>query len=251
MTLTAARRAQLAAAYALGTLRGGAGRWVERRLLSDAALCAAVVAWQDQLARWVELLAPVEPRDEVWQALERRIVSPVPMPAISVAPAASPPSLDAPAPEPVAASLWRSMAFWRGASGALFAAALALAIGLGLVLRPSPGPTHTAVLADAQGRPVWILDAHLPAGHLSVRALPLAVPQPDRDYELWMLPASGAPVSLGLCPRGGTVAMDLEAGLGERLLTAAGLAVSLEPTGGSPTGQPTGPVVFQAVLVRT
>ena len=246
MRLTAERRAHIAAAYAVGTLRGPAGAWVERQRTRDAALCAAVTAWQERLARWVELLAPVEPHDEVWQALERRIVSPEP--DIAARPFAPP----SPAPiEPMATTLWRSLGFWRGASGALFATAFALTIGLALLLRPVPGPTHTAVLADAQGRPVWILDARLPAGHLAVRALPLAAPPPDHAYELWMLPASGAPVSLGLCPREGTVGIDLAPGLGTRLLTAAGLAVSLEPAGGSPTGQPTGPVVFQAVLVRT
>ena len=247
MKLTAERREHAAGAYALGTLRGPARAWVERRLRRDAALCAEVVAWQDHLARWVERLAPVAPRDEVWFALERRIVSPLPLPVQRTTPSLTAPPGLAPSFEVAHAAL----RFWRSLSGGLIAATLALAIGLALVLRPVPGPTHTAVFADAQGRPVWIVDARLPAGELAIRALPLAEPPPGRSYELWMLPAGGAPVSLGVLPAAGETRVALDPGLPGRLLTAAGIAVSLEPAGGSPTGQPTGPVVYQAVLVRT
>jgi anti-sigma-K factor RskA len=40
----------------------------------------------------------------------------------------------------------------------------------------------------------------------------------------------------------------LDAGQAAMLARARGLAVSLEPAGGSPTGQPTGPVVYQGRL---
>jgi anti-sigma-K factor RskA len=144
-----------------------------------------------------------------------------------------------------------SLSFWRAGAGVALAAALALAIGLGLALQPLPPSTHSAVFADGQGRPVWILEATLPEGRLGLRALAGAPPPPERAYELWMLPAGGAPVSLGLLPASGSAERHIPAALGARLLTAAGLAVSVEPAGGSPTGQPTGPVVYQAALVRT
>lgn len=257
MKLTPARREHVAAAYAVGTLRGPARDWVERRLRRDAALCAEIVAWNERLSRWIERLAPVAPRAEVWSALERRIVAPlgVAMPAAVID--ADAPTVIAPAPraapESTGFARWRAdpINFWRGAAGLAFAATVALAIGIGLLLQPVPGPTHTAVFADAQGRPVWIVDARLPEGLLAIRALPSAAPPPGRAYELWMLPAGGAPVSLGLLPAQGETVFRLPEGLPARLLTAAGVAVSLEPAGGSPTGQPTGPVVYQAVLART
>ncbi|MDH5539405.1 MAG: anti-sigma factor [Rhizobacter sp.] len=66
----------------------------------------------------------------------------------------------------------------------------------------------------------------------------------QRALELWAVPASGAPRSLGLISA--TSATVLRRG---RLLDgAAALAVSLEPTGGSPTGAPTGPILFVGKL---
>jgi len=263
--LTPERRAHIAGVYALGTLRGPARAWVERRLRHDAVLCGEITGWQDQLARWVERLAPMAPREEVWLVLERRLVAPLAMP-VAVAPIAvaplpvGPEAVDPDAPTviapgrapPVMAPRARDpLAFWRRTASVALAAALALAIGLGLLLMPAPTPTHTAVFADAQGRPVWIIDARLPEGVLGIRALPLAAPPPGRSYELWLLPSGGAPISLGLLPASGSADLVLGTDLPNRLLTAAGMAVSLEPAGGSPTGQPTGPVVFQAVLIRT
>lgn len=252
MRLTPERRAHIAGAFALGTLRGPARAWVERRLRHDAALCAEVAGWEDQLSRWAETLAPAAPRAEVWHALERRIAGPFAVevkPTTAVDPDA-PTVLARPRPEAVVPD-FEVLAFWRRTASLALAAAVALAIGLGLLLMPAPTPSHTAVFADAQGSPVWIVDARLPQGVFLVRALPLADPPPGKSYELWMLPAGGAPVSLGLLPPGGTVEIALGPELGGRMLTAAGLAVSLEPEGGSPTGQPTGPVVYQARLTRT
>lgn len=248
MKLTAARRAHVASAFVVGTLSARARAWVERRMRHDVALCFAVTGWQDHLARWVDLLAPVEPRPEVWEALARRV-------GAAAVPVAMPPSAprvaSPPAPEAVPAPWVGSLSFWRGSAQVAFAAALALAIGLGLALQPVPPPTHTAVFADGQGRPVWILEARLPEGRIALRALAAATPPPERAYELWMLPAGGQPISLGLLPASGTAELRLTGDLGLRLQTAAGLAVSVEPAGGSPTGQPTGPVVYQAALART
>ncbi len=68
----------------------------------------------------------------------------------------------------------------------------------------------------------------------------------QKSFELWAI-AGGPPKSLGL----------VSATPGKPLLVpasavaAAGtvLAVSLEPQGGSPTGQPTGPVLFQGKVL--
>jgi anti-sigma-K factor RskA len=257
MKLTAPRRAHVASAYAVGTLPPRARAWVERRMRHDVALCFAITGWQDHLARWLELLAPVEPRPEVWEGLARAVAAaarPQGRAAAAAPAAVEPPTIIAaprPAAAPLAARWVGSLSFWRAGAGVALAAALALAIGLGLALQPLPPSTHSAVFADGQGRPVWILEATLPEGRLGLRALAGAPPPPERAYELWMLPAGGAPVSLGLLPASGSAERHIPAALGARLLTAAGLAVSVEPAGGSPTGQPTGPVVYQAALVRT
>jgi anti-sigma-K factor RskA len=65
---------------------------------------------------------------------------------------------------------------------------------------------------------------------------------------LWLIAEGGAPVSLGLLePQGPsriTVPDDLRP-----VLAGATLAVSDEPPGGSPTGQPTGAVLAAGVFV--
>ena len=72
----------------------------------------------------------------------------------------------------------------------------------------------------------------------------------DKAFELWMLPESGQPVSMGLLPvSGGSVSRALPAGLLALLKQSKGIAVSIEPAGGSPTGLPTGPVVHTARIV--
>jgi anti-sigma-K factor RskA len=68
--------------------------------------------------------------------------------------------------------------------------------------------------------------------------------QPSHAFELWAVPPQGAPRSLGLISSQGTTIVKK----GKVLDNTAALAVSLEPPGGSPTGAPTGPVLFVGKL---
>ena len=78
-----------------------------------------------------------------------------------------------------------------------------------------------------------------------------AVAIDNKAFELWTLPASGQPRSLGLLP---VTEQRVEVILSPQLLAilqnTAGLAVSVEPPGGSPTGLPTGPVVYQTSILE-
>jgi anti-sigma-K factor RskA len=71
---------------------------------------------------------------------------------------------------------------------------------------------------------------------------------PGKVHELWALPENGAPVSLGLMPHTGDRHRVLTAEQREALGRSRQIAVSLEPSGGSPTGAPTGPVLLVAPL---
>ena len=71
-----------------------------------------------------------------------------------------------------------------------------------------------------------------------------------RAYELWALPADGAaPVSLGLMPKSGRITLELNDAQRMALSRSRKIAISLEPPGGSPTGAPTGPVLFVTDIV--
>ena len=69
-----------------------------------------------------------------------------------------------------------------------------------------------------------------------------------RAMELWLIPAGDKPHSLGLIEPGQPVRLDVPRDLVARINADATLAVSMEPPGGSPTGQPTGPVVASGKL---
>ena len=88
-----------------------------------------------------------------------------------------------------------------------------------------------------------------PARAAVVESLRRADAGPGKDYELWLLPSNNrAPVSLGVIGKAARQRIALPASAVGLLPDAAGVAVSVEPGGGSPTGQPTGPVVFQGRL---
>ena len=75
---------------------------------------------------------------------------------------------------------------------------------------------------------------------------------PDaRSRELWALPDGAAPVSLGLMPASGSARLALDDRQRAALAAATKVAVSDEPAGGSPTGAPTGDVLYVADLART
>jgi anti-sigma-K factor RskA len=72
-------------------------------------------------------------------------------------------------------------------------------------------------------------------------------PPPGRSFELWLLVGKNAPVSLGVLPAevSGSVSLPTEL---RKAAAEATLAVSDEPAGGSPTGQPTGDILAAAKL---
>ena len=74
---------------------------------------------------------------------------------------------------------------------------------------------------------------------------------PDTAWELWMLPDGNKPPrSLGLINTHETQVVDLPEDLRGLLNRAAGMAMSLEPAGGSKTGAPTGPVLASGKCVK-
>jgi anti-sigma-K factor RskA len=220
----------LAADYVAGTLRGPARRRFEALLPSHPALQQAVRQWQDRLMPLTVVVQPEPPPARVWQAVEQRLW-----------------------PKPVVDALpwWRRLALWRGVS----ALATVAALTFGLLLS-NPSPTQAPVLVVLQstgagGVPVSSFIASVSGDGSSLVTQPLlpVALQADRVLELWSVPAQGAPRSLGLIKANGTTVLS-RGQLPPSLLKGgtAALAVSVEPPGGSPTGVPTGPVVFAGKL---
>jgi anti-sigma-K factor RskA len=119
----------------------------------------------------------------------------------------------------------------------------------------APPASHVAVLIDKYDRPMMTADLDVKDGQLVLR---LKI-KPPRDFtgkalEVWMLPpGNAAPRSLGTLPSeesGTTAVIPLPPEIVQLLASPdSALAVSLEPKGGSSTGQPTGPVLFSGGVV--
>jgi anti-sigma-K factor RskA len=115
-----------------------------------------------------------------------------------------------------------------------------------------PVLSHVAVLIDKYARPMMTADLDVADGRLVLR-LKIKPPRDftDKTLEVWLVPPDGTPRSLGLLPSaegGTTVALKLPQETAEALVTSK-LAVSLEPSGGSTTGLPTGPVLFSGEVL--
>ncbi len=202
--------------YALGALDPDEKARFEAVLAVSHDLQNDVATWQEHLQLLNERLDPQTPPAEVWKR-------------IAAATATSP------------APWWRSLTLWRSAS--IGFATLALALGL---LWMQPAEVNVAeesavfVVQDESQTPGWIISATT-EGRLVAQAVQPSQVGRDQTGELWLI-ADGTPVSLGLLPDTGRHQLAIGPELRAQLLDAD-LAVTVEPQGGAPQGQPTGPVV--------
>lgn len=218
-------RNKLAAEYVIGTLHGKARLRFERLMQKDMKLRRFITYWEQQLNPLNEATKPITPSTHIWQAILMRI---------------QPHSIKTP-------SLWQRLNLWRALSVTATAAVLILAVQLVNVIQQTPVAQYQYVtlLANDQAKAAWIVRVYQETGKMTVQALNAQDPGFQKAFELWMLPDGQAPRSLGLIPVSGERTITLSDPLLQILNNSKALAVSLEPENGSPTGAPTGPVLFQ------
>ncbi len=220
---------QLAADYVLGTLDASRRADVQQRLRHDPDLREAVQFWEDRLQPLTDLVEPVQPSSPLWSRIEA-----------SVAPRRA--AVAAPKAATGWRALWNNLALWRGVAAAGVAAAAFLAavpMNTG-----APRAQYLVVLvAPNNTAPGWVVQTS--TGQRTLRLQPLAstdVPE-QRSLQFWTK-ADGwnAPLSLGLVQPG----QPLEVPLDQLppLQPNQLFEITLEPYNGSPTGKPTGPILY-------
>ncbi len=117
---------------------------------------------------------------------------------------------------------------------------------------PSPRPAEfVAVFQKDDASPAFLLTFDLDKRSLTVRRVG-AEQQAGKSYELWLVSDKyPAPRSLGVIGAAPYTVRQAAAEYDPVIINRATYAISLEPEGGSPTGAPTGPVLYHGRLVQT
>lgn len=219
----------VAAEYVLGVLPFDERRVVAERIDAEQAFARLVDRWQAYFAPLATAYAAVDVPTSVKAAIDRRLFSDGQTSSgATVVPARG---------------LWGSLAFWRALTAAALAA-LAIYVAIPYIAPPSEEFPHTLVASlSPNGSGVSYLAVYdeqtgdVGLSHIS------GEPLEGRDFELWVIEGQGAPVSLGVIPDGESARFQVSDEARDNIVDGALFAISDEPSGGSPTGQPTGPVV--------
>ncbi|MFA4949416.1 anti-sigma factor domain-containing protein [Brevundimonas sp.] len=226
---------QLAAEYVVGVLTSEERAQAERRIAAEPGFAAEVADWQERLMPLLAEIEPETPPRVVWMRVAAQLGVSATRPA----------------------GVWNSVAVWRGvAAVASVAAAVAVAALVltppRLVIEPDAAPaaapvlTSIALLKEEAGPTSFVVTLDKAHDRLIVATV-AGQAQADRSFELWVLPEGQAPVSLGVLNGREALVLDTAKLLGPDGETAS-LAITLEPLGGSPSGDPTGPIVASGAL---
>ena len=219
---------RLAAEYALGTLSPRARRRLASLARASPVVAQAVRDWELRLAMLAIAVPEVNPPPRVWDRIAGRL------------------GIGAGAGE--REGWWSRVRLWRP----LAIASMVATFGVGVLhFTAHLDPSRTAivvVLAAPDSRPAWIATGPVGGGVLNVKAVRTAGrPRRPRARARRRRPRAVAPCSLGLLPTSGSVRLMIPL---TAIQTIPALAVSLEPAGGSPTGAPSGPVLYSGKVER-
>lgn len=221
----------LAAEYALGLLEGEEllrARSLEAR---DPVFAGAVARWQAHFAPLLDAVPEATPRADLWQAIEARLD-----------PSAANDN------EQLAGQLRR----WKWAT-AFASAAAAVLLAITLVpadKAPVPDAPELAASIPVGDSGLRLEVTYIGDSHELVVAAAGLTADGVHDHELWLIPAEGNPLSLGVIQPGAIRKAQLDDALAAQLAEGRQIAVSREPLGGAPKGATPGPVVAQGVLTE-
>ena len=246
---------QLAASYALGTLRGGARRRFESLARTHAEVRAQALIWQSRMSSVAELQPQAAPSPVVWKRIENLVNADKEAKAMQAARI----------PVTHNKGWWSSLNLWRGLSSmGVGVAAVALMVGINLnsinarlggevqeltaKLSATPEIQYVAVLADDKAAASMLVTFDPKSKKLTLKRVGGFQEASDKSLQLWALPQTGSPKSLGVI--GGDAVVRLTAASNE--VNVPTLAITLEEKGGVPADSgPKGPLLFKGAMIQT
>jgi anti-sigma-K factor RskA len=258
---------RIAAAYSLGTLRGGARRRFETMARESATVRAAALVWQERFASITELQPGEAPSPNVWKRIENQLRA-----------------QDRPAADPEATTmqqaLRRHLGWWRagalaGALASVAAAFVAVNLSrsvdereqqlaqasqqrqqlaaqnaqLNTQLQQRPDIQYVAVLAAEKDNSQILVTFDPRRNSLTLKRVGGFQGTPDKALELWALqPGGAAPRSLGMF--GADQVVRLQAAE-TQLREVPALAITLEPITKPPGVPAQGPILWKGALLQT
>lgn len=219
---------EFAGEYVLRVLSKDAHRAAAVRASTDPAFAAEIRAWENHLASLTDEILPIAPSAVAKSALMGRLFGMDKKPGV-----------------------FEQLGLWKGLTGMLAAAVAALALALAVfafvpdLIIPKAPRFVTELAAEADSlRILAVYDAGAGIVQITRTAGGAAT---GRSLQLWCIVEGKAPWSVGVLSDTANQSLSLPVGWIEGV-DSWSLAVSDEPLGGSPTGQPTGAVLAAAPM---
>ncbi|MBU2954252.1 anti-sigma factor domain-containing protein [Marinobacter sp. F3R08] len=222
----------LVAEFVLGTLPASERDYVESRRREDPEVEALIQQWEERLGRLADEIEPVQPSTALFAKIEKALdrVESTPREVIETS---------------SVVALRNQLNRWRWSTAIASAAALVLVAILALQPQPEPQTqSFVAVFQHNDQQPAFLLTVDLKEQRLNIRPV-TAEPRPGKSYQLWIKADELGPNPRSVGVLGNDFALDEGAlrSYDPALLKEATFGISVEPEGGSPTGQPTGPAI--------
>mgnify|MGYP003575919654 CR=1 FL=1 len=212
----------LAGEYVLGVLPLEKRGEVERRIQDEEAFAQLVQRWETEFSDFNAEYQEQTPSPTVLARIEERLFG---SRAVNTN-----------------GSLWNSAPFWRWISVATSATAVAAVVYAAF---PDQRPDTTPLVAELATTDSQVnLLASYEAESGRMRIVPVATGKRDeKSLELWLVMDGGKTRSLGVFQPGTNGDLIIPADMRGTITDGTTFAISVEPFGGSPTGQATGPVI--------
>jgi anti-sigma-K factor RskA len=223
----------LAGEYVLGVLSLDERYAVSARRLVEPQLDAAILRWENRLDPLLDYIGAVPPPPDLWPRIMREL-------------AESPVAHDLVENLQRRARRWKITALTAGA----LAASLALGLGLSEMGRLATPQNFVAVLQKDAASPAFVVSVDLSTRELTIRPLDAVAPA-GKSYELWIINEKlGPPKSLGVVEKADFTSNDKLRAYPPEVVKSSLYAITVEQTGGSPDGKPSGAPVFAGKLIR-